>query len=1257
MAGLLRLAVVDWAGLDRWRWVLTDAAGTLIADHEVRLDATCWQHEAFTDLVGYLSWNVTPDQRVRDEARITGELGAWIEAQVLGPVAAALASAAPATVRVALPQDAAWLAFRPLELAHAGGSPLAAQDVTLVMDTGAGAGAHMGRKAPMGDRLRVLGLFSLPAGGKPLNLRRERQALVRLMERIAASGKAADVRVLQYGVTRDRLREILEEAEGWDIIHISGHGAPGELLLETAAGMPDRVTATELAGLLRLARERVALVTLSTCWSASLTAAQQRRLLGLPVPAEDIQAPHAGRSRSSGAADADSGTLATALAGHLNCAVLAMRYPVDDEFAIALSENLYELLAGKAQPLPRAVGMALRHLARDYPALLVATPALFGARAIDLRLAAPERTSTRADATGSGDPGMTGFPPQPSRFVGRGQVMARASAALAARSGIPGVLLHGMPGGGKSACALELAYGHRHAFDRLVWYKAPDEGMDITGALTDFALTLERYVPGSQMVDVLADDEKLAGFLPRLTALLKVNRLLLVIDNAESLLSGGGRWRDARWGQVIGALTAHRGLGRVIMTSRRVPRGSGRLSPWGGTTAEASGFRVEAVDALSADEALLLARELSHLQALIHGKIPGLEPNVAQRLASRALTVAQGHPLLLEFADGQAAHPERLAALVEAGDQAWRKLGGLPDGFFATGEVTVSGSDFLHVLAIWTKAVTETLTPAERDLFWFLCCLEESDRQRAVLNANWAGLWHRLGRDGEPPGLDQALTAVAAAGLVAIRSDANVALASYSLHPGVSEAGRAHAGIPFRTATDTEAAAFWDAVYDHASGTAGGGTVQTRLAVRAGLAGAGYLLRQQQWRHAAALLERAFQLDPSRANAEAVRPVITQVTRHDPSTADVLALVLRVVNPAAAETVMRDRLDAATEAGDYKAASGTAGRLADLCRDTGRLTEALALAEQKAAYTRQAGLGPWNQLADEVWRLQVLARMGQASHVLAEVTRLRSHLATLPATRGPDDTIHPWNVREALLDTGRAAAILLGRWAAALDLNAAQAASQRDRNAPTTDTARVRFNDYSPLLRLGRTEEALTLLRDCHRIFQDARDTRMLGQTLSALADAEDQRGHGDAALRLERDALRYLYLAGDVAGIAVSYHNHGNYLRRYARQPAPALASHLATDLIRALAGIGGKGTDNSVGSVRPAATDLRDLGTAAVPPASVADLGRMLGDISGTDLPGLVRQLSADTETAERILRDLIAQARVLAAGPPEAQAPTPA
>jgi len=238
------------------------------------------------------------------------------------------------------------------------------------------------------------------------------------------------------------------------------------------------------------------------------------------------------------------------------------------------------------------------------------------------------------------------------------------------------------------------------------------------------------------MIDVLADPGQLAGFLPRLTELMAQRRLQIVIDNAESLLTEGGQWRDARWGQVVNALTAHTGLGRVILTSRRVHVGN-------------TGLRAEVVDALSADEALLLARELPHIRALIDGEVPGVRSHLARRLARRALDVAQGHPKLLELAEGQASNPERLAQLVAAGGQAWRARGGLPDGFFTTGETTATATDYLYVLAAWTKEVTETLTSGEQSLFWFLCCLEEPDRTRSVLDANWAGLWHRLYRDGQ----------------------------------------------------------------------------------------------------------------------------------------------------------------------------------------------------------------------------------------------------------------------------------------------------------------------------------------------------------------------------------------------------------------------------------------------------------------------------------------------------------------------------
>jgi hypothetical protein len=464
---ILRLEAVEFADLTQWRWVLTDDSGAFVADYEVRLDASSWQFEAFADLAGYLRWQVAPDQRARDEARIVSAVGEWIGSQVLGPVAAAMVRARPATVRVAVPEGAEDLLALPLELGHAGGKPLAVQDVTLVMETG----SDERRVSPVGHRLRVLGLFSLPEGGQVLNLRRERYSLVQLMKGIAAAGKAADVRVLQYGVTREALQDVLEEAEGWDVIHISGHARPGELLMETAAGKPDRVNAADLADLLDLARERVKLVTVAACWSAAL--ADQRRMLGLPVPdqrAEDSPDDRPERDAAGSDYGPASGALATELVSRLGCAVLAMRYPVSDEFAMALTGKLYDLLARQGQPLPRAVGMTLRQLVTGadgtrYPALSAATPALFGGTALDLRLAAPGRPPGRDYGTDSLK--MAGFPAQREHFVGRTGVMARASETLAAQSGIPGVLLHGMPGGGKTACAVELSYGHEHAFDRL----------------------------------------------------------------------------------------------------------------------------------------------------------------------------------------------------------------------------------------------------------------------------------------------------------------------------------------------------------------------------------------------------------------------------------------------------------------------------------------------------------------------------------------------------------------------------------------------------------------------------------------------------------------------------------------------------------------------------------------------------------------------------------------------------------------------
>jgi len=127
--------------------------------------------------------------------------------------------------RQEVPDEAKALLYRPLELAYVNGTPLALRDITLVMQplgnddatgvndsaTGINRGAagmagaavvsdtSVGgtSEALVGGRLRVLGLFSLPEGGQPLNLRRERYELVQLVQGIAAGGRSADVRVLQ----------------------------------------------------------------------------------------------------------------------------------------------------------------------------------------------------------------------------------------------------------------------------------------------------------------------------------------------------------------------------------------------------------------------------------------------------------------------------------------------------------------------------------------------------------------------------------------------------------------------------------------------------------------------------------------------------------------------------------------------------------------------------------------------------------------------------------------------------------------------------------------------------------------------------------------------------------------------------------------------------------------------------------------------------------------------------------------------------
>jgi hypothetical protein len=224
MAGeTLVLEATDFKDPQHWRWVLKDGQGKFLQDFEVSLDTSDPNYSAFLDLYSFLEANSTPDKWLDDQARLIRQVGSWIGKEALGRVGERIAKfSTPVTIRVLVPSEASGLLYLPWEIALAGDKPLSIRNVSLVFEI-------KGEKpsispVPIQDRLRMLAVFSLPTDVSALSLRRERYQLMKLINQLAqTSGFAIEMRVLQYGTTRQSLQEALEEGEGWDLIHFSGH--------------------------------------------------------------------------------------------------------------------------------------------------------------------------------------------------------------------------------------------------------------------------------------------------------------------------------------------------------------------------------------------------------------------------------------------------------------------------------------------------------------------------------------------------------------------------------------------------------------------------------------------------------------------------------------------------------------------------------------------------------------------------------------------------------------------------------------------------------------------------------------------------------------------------------------------------------------------------------------------------------------------------------------------------------------------------
>ncbi|SFN88966.1 AAA ATPase domain-containing protein [Geodermatophilus obscurus] len=1275
MAGLV-LEPVEVAGPSRWRWLLRTEDGEALASHQVVVPESDYEFGGFTDLYRWLRWQADPQRRVTAEAELTARVGAWIGERLLGPeVMAKLLAEVPATVQMSVPAELGFLPYRPWEIASWQGRVLAREGVGFVFDLPARPRSAVAQQPA--SVLRMLALFSQPTGGTPLGLRRERHALQQLISEVGQgqTPRAVQLRVLQYGATRQALEAAIGDADGWDVLHVSGHGRSGQLVLETPDGGPDPLGPAELVELLVPMWRRLRLVVLAACESGAATAAQTLRLLdraeqaeqleeqadkeaGLPptaggTPVDTVPAAPAGGN--GGAPEEGWPGLGQALVAELGCVVLAMRYPVIDDFTIDLTGHFYRQLFERGQAVDTALARALPQAASDPPSLgapaaSLATPALMGP-AVGLTLRPPPGTAAPVSLA------LAGFPDEPPRFVGRTAILTRARHALLPGSGQAGVLLHGMAGAGKTTAANELARQTVAGFTAAAWWTAPPADQWAT-ALSSLATVLETRVNPKlaslglsvQLVGNTATDTLLNAYLPVLAELVEQVRLLLVLDNLETLLTDHGHWLDPRFGRVVAALTGHTGASRVVLTSRTVPAG---LDP--------ERVVVLPVHALSRDEALLLARELPHLQALAHDTEPATsttDPQVAadRALLARTLTVVQGHPKMLELADAAAADPEILVERVAAAEAAAADRGTPLAAFLDTGHTAADPGQLLPALQGWTRAAATALPEPARLLLQLLTAAEPGDRTSIVLDGTWAGLWRRLARPGDPPPWPDALGPLVAAALVEPEPvgdpgdpDGPDRPVRYRVHPGVADTVRDDTPAEVRTAADTELAAYWYTVFDHARQREEKEETG-RLVLCAALAASAYLLRLHHWDTASFLIEHALMRDTSPGTTAAALPHLQAIaaatagTDREPIDRSVLARAVARIDPAEGERRLRDVFEQATARGQHRPAIAAAGDLANLLRDRGRYAEALAVPDRMAELTLRAGLGPWTQLTSAARRVQLLSFTGSPQPVLDEVQRLRRRMHQLPDQPGDDEAVDPWNVRELILGTGSSAARDLGRWQEALDLNAERLDSLRRRGANPYELARAALDDYWPLRRLGRLPEADRLLRDCQDQFEQAGDARQLGNVLSARADLADRQGYREAAIRLEAIALRYKYAAGRPDDIAVSHNNLASSQQESGQNPGVWLPHLLAATLLRRLTG-----ANRLQENLRSLARQLTDLATTAALPRTVGQIRDSVEQVEGVRLGDLLDALQPDPGRQQAALDEIIHTART----PPPDQA----
>ncbi|MCP4351866.1 MAG: CHAT domain-containing protein [Desulfobacterales bacterium] len=1151
--------------------------------------------------------------RTATDDEILRHLGVFLSDTVLGKeIMGRLAeSGRHRTLLIRLPQTggdifASAFARIPWEIARAGTDDESLMERNVVVrvvteDTAKQdhAVAEIARQISEGDTLRILMVYAEAPGSRPLAMRKEREYLRGLFSSEILPKYRIEADVLCHGVTRDTLREQIRSRNGYHVVHWSGHGYHNLLELQGREGEDNFITGRELVRLFREAGGFIPqLVFLSACLSGTFVhvedwASLQAVLLGKKPDPEVRESKEINQVLHE-----QTGYTGTAL-DLLRSGVpqvAAMRYRVGDDYARELAWWFYKRLfadtgkpsADGALALARTDLLQDRAKAANLGAVNHATPLMFGQEG---RLTDPVsgRSRQMEKLRPMPQPLLSGNNREldcPGHFVGRTREMTMLNTQWLSPGSPGAALIQGLAGLGKTVMAAEAVHLWHPRFDWVLAFQAKpveiraDEFFrHIHSQLSLFSNAYFDKTSASVYMQVyFPPDSRLKGearyerMRVNLVEALRDEAVLLVLDNFETNLDtvvegSDCPCKDPQWDMILKTLSGELPdtRSRLLVTSRHRP------SALSGEPARCLWIPL---GPLPMGEAALFVRSHPDLSKLLFSGDDGLA------LVNRLLMITRGHPLIMNrlgaLARDKVALSQAMDRLQKEGFQT------MPDLFAKNLSDQERQKERVYLEDVATGSadlLIERLSSEARGLLWVVTLANEPVTLELIKSA-----WSEKAERPDISPVESLLEELHISGLLSQEESA-----TYFFHELVRERiGKWMEKHPGEQGDRTREQV-WIAFGERYSAefkrlqTAGvKGAMEA--ASEAGRRALVYMVRAGAFdrlgefasdlvtgtsdpallRHVIAELETVADQVPSGKTRWSFRTYLADALNRSGQQDKSLALYEQAA-------------DEAEGAENWSDVGWICGNWAAALVMLGRLDEAKAMNLKSADACRKAGGPKVNVIGRELEAFRIDVMQGRAKEALPEIEKrvneVRGWYQRHKQGETPPEAPEPVLLGRAFvsgLDIAMNANLQLKQWESCIELLKEIEKMEKEMGHSRQEQYRTRFNQYHPLMKLGRLDEAQKVTEECLAVFREADELHSQCAALSALANIWEKRGDMEQAIALARKSLSVRNQLPAPMDRAISHGNLCIYLEK-ANRKDESIRHQLAAGIYFLVSGHGG--------------------------------------------------------------------------------------